>query len=51
MEKTMVLYREEWNFDLRRKKFWEITKNYKTSNYNGKSNGNISKQLKFLNKF
>lgn len=31
-------------------KTWQITKKYETLIHNGKSNGNISKQLKFLNK-
>ena len=29
MEITKVLYRELWNFDLRKKKKWQITKNKK----------------------
>ena len=38
MVKTMLLYRKLWNFDLRRKKLFWITKNYETD---GKDYGNI----------
>ena len=35
----MVLHQKLWNFDLRRRKTWQITKNYETLIYNGKSYG------------
>ena len=43
MDKTMVLYRKLWNFDLRRKKAWQI--NTKLRNYNGEYHSNIPKLL------
>ena len=36
MDKTIELNRELWNFDLRRKETWWITKNLETMVYNGK---------------
>ena len=35
-KKTMLPYRKLWHFDLRRKKTWQITKNYETLIYTGK---------------
>ena len=51
-DKTMVLYFELWNFDLRKETPWQIICNQKLRNFDLKSKenyDNIPKQLKFLN--
>ena len=47
----MLLYQELWNLIYEGKKHSRVPKtNLKTLIYNGKSNNNISKQLKILKK-
>ena len=50
-DKTMILYWELWNFDLRRKKHGRLPKTKKLWFIMKKKNyGNTTKQLKVLNK-
>ena len=51
-EKTMVLYRELWNVDLRRKKHGRLPNAKKVLFIMEKKNyGKIPEQLKFMNNF